>query len=339
MRGPQVVLGEWRGRGAAARLVDGRLDDLLIDAPDDRPGPGAVFRAVCDRPVKGQGGMFLRLPGGAAGFLRGAKGLASGEAVTAMVTGHAEPGKAVPMTDRVLFKSRHCIVTPGAPGLNVARSVRDDARRDALLELAHDALPADRGETGVILRSASAAADAAEVEDDLRATWELAARVMADRGREPEPLLDAPGAHTLAWRDWADVADVDRGWDAHGIPDLVDGLRSPKVRLGPATAFIEPTHALVAVDVNTAEAGAGGGLRANIAVARDLPRQLRLRGLGGQVVVDFAPQPKRDRRVLEGALKAALRACPVETALVGWTPLGHAELTRKRERRPLEELL
>ena len=338
MIGAQVVLGRWRGREAAARLADGRLDDLLIDPPDDRPGPGAVFRAVCDRPVKGQGGMFVRLPGGATGFLRAAKGMTLGQAVTVQVAGHAEAGKAVPDTDRVLFKSRHCIVTPGAPGVNVARSVRDDDRRDGLLALACGALPAERGGTGAIVRSAAAGADDAAVADDLAATWDLAARVMADAGREPELLLDAPGAHALAWRDWADVTEVAEDWEAHGIPDLIDALRGPEVRLGPATAYIEPTRALVAVDVNTPEGGAGG-LKANLALARELPRQLRLRGLGGQVVIDPAPMPKRDRPTIEAALKAAARACPVETSFVGWTPLGHAELTRKRERRPLEELL
>jgi Ribonuclease G/E len=34
--------------------------------------------------------------------------------------------------------------------------------------------------------------------------------------------------------------------------------------------------------------------------------------------------------------KAALKSDPVETAFVGWTPLGHIELQRKRERRPLD---
>ena len=39
------------------------------------------------------------------------------------------------------------------------------------------------------------------------------------------------------------------------------------------------------------------------------------------------------------ALRAAFKSCPVDTALVGWTPLGHYELQRKRERLPLEEVL
>ena len=49
--------------------------------------------------------------------------------------------------------------------------------------------------------------------------------------------------------------------------------------------------------------------------------------------------PKKDRKAFESALRTALKADAIETSLIGWTPLGHFELTRRRERHPLEELL
>ena len=53
---------------------------------------------------------------------------------------------------------------------------------------------------------------------------------------------------------------------------------------------IEPTRALVAVDINTGpDTSPAAGLKANIAAIRALPRELRLRGLGGQVVIDSCP--------------------------------------------------
>jgi ribonuclease G len=115
----------------------------------------------------------------------------------------------------------------------------------------------------------------------------------------------------------------------------------PRVPLASgASLVIEPTTALVAVDVNTgADTSPAAGLKASIAAARELPRQLRLRGLGGQIVVDFAPFPRKDRVAVETALKSALRDDGVETNIAGWTPLGHLELLRKRARRPLAELL
>ena len=103
---------------------------------------------------------------------------------------------------------------------------------------------------------------------------------------------------------------------------------------------IEPTSALVAVDVNTgSDTSFAAGLKTNLVAARDLPRQLRLRGLGGQIVVDFAPMARKDQRQVEQVLRAGFKADGIETALVGWTGLGHFELQRKRERLPLSELL
>ena len=71
--------------------------------------------------------------------------------------------------------------------------------------------------------------------------------------------------------------------------EAIEALLAPRIALtGGGHMMIEPTRALVAVDVNTGpDTSPAASLKANIAAARDLPRQLRLRGLGGQVVVDF----------------------------------------------------
>ena len=104
--------------------------------------------------------------------------------------------------------------------------------------------------------------------------------------------------------------------------------------------MIEPTRALVAVDVNTGpDTSPAAALKINIAAARDLPRQLRLRGLGGQVVIDFAPMPKKDRAILDQVMRAAFKTDGAETNLAGWTGLGLYEMTRKRDRLPLGEVL
>jgi len=50
MKGRVVCLDEVDGRRAAALVVDGRLEDLMIDPAGDDPLPGAIYRAVADRP-------------------------------------------------------------------------------------------------------------------------------------------------------------------------------------------------------------------------------------------------------------------------------------------------
>ena len=161
MIGHLILLDYLGGRPVAAKLLDGRLDDLLFEGIG--PAPGTVYRAIVDRPLKGQGGMFLRTPDGSA-FLRQIKGLAIGQVMNVQVTGYAESGKAIPVTAKLLFKGRYVIVTPKAPGLNVSRSIRDQDRREALQALIHDALgPLDMG---MILRSACAEGDCTDILND-----------------------------------------------------------------------------------------------------------------------------------------------------------------------------
>ncbi|EPX81132.1 ribonuclease E/G [Litoreibacter arenae] len=336
MKGALIVLGELAGRQAAARIVDGKLDDLLL-APDDDapPAPGAIFRAVADRPLKGQGGMMLALPDGQTALFRGAKGLKPGTTMLVQVTSYSEAHKAVPVTDRLIFKGRSVIVTPGAKGLNVSRQVRDDDMRETLLAALHRSRAPEAGH-GVILRTGAVGLDADDIAEEADSLLDLTDAVLTDADGPPELLVDAPGPHDLAWRDWPHGDGTVEGFEAHGVLDALAALDSDEVSVGQGAMFIEPTRALVAVDVNTGgDFSPAAGLKVNLAAAKALPRQLRLRGLGGQITLDLAPMPKKDRKQFELALRNAFRADPIETSLVGWTPLGHFELQRKRERMPL----
>lgn len=344
MIGRMVVLGAFRDREAAALVVDGRLEDLLIAAGHEGFAPGAILRGVVDRQMKGQGGVFVRLPDGVKGFLREVSGLRPGQAVLVQVAGGTEPGKALPLTPRLLFKGRHAIVTPAAPGLNISRRIRDEDERARLAALATDGMAGS--DFGLILRSACMVAEDDDIADDIARMRELAESVLADAAGDPELLVDAPSPHEEAWRDWADpapdaVATGATSFADQGIDAMIDDVLAIQVPLaGGGHMAIEPTRALIAVDVNTgADTSPAAGLKANIAAARDLPRQLRLRGLGGQVTIDFAPMPKKDRAVLEQQLRSAFKAEAAESSLAGWTPLGNYELQRKRDRQRLTDIL
>lgn len=345
MKGRQVVLGQHWGREAAALMVDGRVEDILLDLSALTPlPPGAICRAVVDRLVKGQGGVFVRLPEGERGFLRDARRLSEGQTLIVQVSGVADDGKAIPVTQRVLFRGQTAIATPGAPGVNVSRRIREESQRVRLTALGEAALrAADAPETlGLVMRSVAATTDDETIAEEAGALAALATQVMADNIGRPELLVDAEQPWRAAWIDWADPApdaidDSENSFDLHGVGAAIDSLLDPELDLpGGGFAVIEATRALVAVDVNTGrDTTPAAALKSNIALARDLPRQLRLRGLGGQVVIDFAPMPKRDRGTLDQVLRAAFKADGTETTLIGWTAMGLYELNRKRDRVPL----
>ena len=320
-----------------ALVVDGQLEDLLVDPSDGAPQMEEIHLVRVRRVIPKQGAAHVKLTDGK-GFLRDAPNVKEGDLVIAQVSGMAEPGKGVPMTARHLHRGRYAILTPHAPGVNVARSIKDAEERERLTGIAIPLI----GDGGVILRSAARDVDDGVIAEDIKDLLAVEEAVKAEGA--PGLLAEAPGAEIFAWREWGDPDQVIRengAFDRLGLWDAIDEARGSKARL-PAGGWmsIEPTTALVAVDVNTgADMSANAAANANLSVCKDLPRQLRLRGLGGQVTIDFAPMRKNDRKAVESALKKALKDDPIQTTLAGWTPLGHFELLRKRERRPLTEVL
>lgn len=320
-----------------ALVVDGRLEDLLVDPSDDFPQMEEIHLVRVRRVIPKQGAAHVKM-GAGKGFLRDAPDVKEGDLVIAQVSGMAEPGKGVPMTARRLHRGRYAILTPHAPGVNVARSIKDAVERERLTAIAAPLI----GEGGVILRSAARDVDDEVIAEDIADLLRVEEAVTTEGA--PGLLAEAPGAEVFAWREWGEPDEVIReegAFDRVGLWDAIDEARGIKAKL-PSGGWmsIEPTTALVAVDVNTgADMSANAAANANLSACRDLPRQLRLRGLGGQITVDFAPMRKNDRKAVEAALRKALKDDPIQTTLAGWTPLGHFELLRKRERRPLNEVL
>lgn len=346
MKGILIARDRIAGRQAASLVVDGRLEDLLIDPPEAAgPAPGAILRGRAERPLKGQGGIMVALPDGARGFLRGARGISPGQSVAVQVTGWAEPGKAAPLRLRLHLRGRLVVATPGAPGVNAARGLEAETRAaleaeaaDALAALGLSAPP------GLVLRSAAALAAPGEMAAEIARLAHAAARLQAEAAGPPALLHPAPGAHEAAAMDWPapDAEDSAPGaFTRHGVEAMIAEAAGPRIPL-PAGAgmVVEATAALVAVDVNTgSDISPAAGLKASIEAARALPRALRLRGLGGQVVVDFAPFPRQNRDAVTQALHRAFRDERVETQVVGWTGLGLCELMRARARLPLSRAL
>ena len=135
-------------------------------------------------------------------------------------------------------------------------------------------------------------------------------------------------------------------FDLYDLETDIDGLLHPRVPL-PCGGWItiEGTEALTAVDVNSGSFTEASGLEdtsltVNLQAADELGRQLRLRGIGGLIVVDFMHM-KEDAhvdRVLE-ALTQSLSRDGTPVTVSRPSPLGLVEITRKRVREPLRSLL
>jgi Ribonuclease G/E len=325
----------------AALLDRGIVEDLILAASNDTvPSPGEIHRGRIERLVPKLGAAFVRLANGKTGYLRDVKNLREGDSLTVQVTAYAETGKASPVDQRIVTKGSRIILTPGAPGVNVSRQIRNSDERVRLAAAVGGVDP--DCDPGIILRSAAEGVEISVLLAELDGLRDELDRIETDAGTEPAVLLRVDPA-TIALREWTVPPPRDTLFSKQVLEgrEMADWERDAVVDL-PSGAWmaVEATRAMVTVDVNTAgEFGGGASLTANLEAAKELPRQLRLRGLGGQVIIDFAPLKKTDRKRVEEALKAAFRKDPIETTLAGWTPLGNFELQRKRARRPLSKLL
>jgi len=106
---------------------------------------------------------------------------------------------------------------------------------------------------------------------------------------------------------------------------------------------IDHTEALVAIDVNSARATRGSdieetALRTNLEAADEVGRQLRLRDLGGLIVVDFIDmESQRNQREVENRFREALRYDRARVQVGKISRFGLLELSRQRLRPSLEE--
>jgi ribonuclease G len=105
---------------------------------------------------------------------------------------------------------------------------------------------------------------------------------------------------------------------------------------------IEQTEALVAIDVNTGKFTGTRNLeetafRTNCEAAREIAKQIRLRDLGGIIIIDFIDmETVEHRRAVLKILEEALRKDRAKTSFLNLSQLGLVEMTRQRMRKSLE---
>ncbi len=137
-------------------------------------------------------------------------------------------------------------------------------------------------------------------------------------------------------------------FEEFGIQQEIDKALRPKVWLkSGGYIVINHTEALVAIDVNTGKfVGKGSNrledtiVKTNAEACKEIVRQIRLRDLGGIIVVDFIDmEERRNRAKVMQALEEALRDDRAPSKVLGFNEFGLVNITRKRTKQALERVL
>jgi ribonuclease E len=136
-------------------------------------------------------------------------------------------------------------------------------------------------------------------------------------------------------------------FDEYGITPEIDKLLQPKIWLkSGGYIVINQTEALVSIDINTGKfVGRGNSLeetitRTNLEAVKEIVRQIRLRDLGGIIVIDFIDMDERKnrKRVME-ALSEEIGKDKAPSKILEFNEFGLVAITRKRVKQSLERAL
>lgn len=328
-------IAELDGRMVAALLRRGRVDDLLVETVEGAgPQPGEVWRGRLDRVLPGGAG-FLTSEAGAL-FLIDVGDARPGDALLVRILSLAdgEPGKAPRATRKIELAGRFVTATPTAPGVNASRKINDPARRAALV-----AAVADRGSAlcaGFVIRTAAQFAAIEEVADEAAALGAEAAALIAaadaplGRAAASPPLVVRARAF---WSLDADPSPATVTERARMVAAVAEARRRDAALTGGGRLRIEPAAGAHVLDV---DAGARDVDAVNAAAADAVPRALRIRGIAGAVLIDFAGDVSADQKRLGDRVA---RAADAALDVLGWGPLGLLEMRRRADRPPLSRAL
>lgn len=284
-------------------------------------------------------------------------------------------GKTPRVSMNVVLPGRYMIYTPMDKENRVSQRIRDKKVREQVQAML-DSLTKDCN--GCILRAAGANTQTDILVREariLRESWNQIQQYLA--GDEPQLIMLGPDAiqrilsdlsskrirsvdvttmdHYQLAEEWCDIyapdlvtkinpVEIEGGghefglFEHHDLVGEIEALMVPYAILGSgATVLIQETAALTAIDVNTA-ADSRGHFAINLDAAEEIARQLRLRNMGGAVIIDFLRmKDKAERDKLYKALEDYFNEDPCTVQIHGWSNLGMMEVTRHRRTPALAE--
>lgn len=302
-----------------------------------------------------------------------------GEAVCVQVVRDPIGRKGAQLSRNLSLAGRHVVLTPERERVAVSRLIEDEDERQRLTALAGALAGPGEGFILRTAAEGVGEADLAADAEQLRALWadieptrdQATAPVLLhnDLGPLERILRDHGAAGPLAIRIDDTAAFVKAGefcqrtmpeaasalvqhdgpaplFEMYDVEAVVERALERRVALvSGAGIVIETTEALTAIDVNSGSFTGGSGpednaLLTNLDSAAEIARQIRLRNIGGLIVIDFIhmEQDESWEKVLE-ALGQGLARDRTPVRLIGLTEAGLVEVTRRRRRESLIQTL
>lgn len=304
--------------------------------------------------------------------------LKEGQDVIVQVDKEERGNKGAALTTQVSLAGRYLVLMPNNPRAGgISRRIEGDERSELREAMKGVTVP---DKMGVIVRTAGIGRSSEELQADLDylvQLWEAITRASEER-KAPVLLLQESNVIIRAIRDYLrqDVGEVlidtDEAheqalafvqqvmpqyqnkfkryedpvplFNRYQIESQIESAFQREVKLpSGGSIVIDPTEALVSIDINSARATKGAdieetALNTNLEAADEIARQLRLRDMGGLVVIDFIDMmANKNQREVESRLKKALEIDRARVQVGRISRFGLMEMSRQRLRPSLDE--
>ena len=354
--------GEWR----AALLEDSAPVELFIERGDGSEA-GSIHLGRVRRLLPALDAMLVDIGTDRPAFLPASeiwprkRRLDEGERVIVQIRREAQGGKAARLTTGVVLRGRLVELSVGRPGIRGDETLspteraklsgvaeEDSAGLRLLKPEPIDLLIAELTELNRRWRSirdrAARLSPPARLDPPLSFPTALCGALSAAPGRI---LVDDPAVVPELRAVFPDTAiqhEPETEWPIELDAEFDRALAGTLALAGGGSVHIEVTRTAVLVDVDSGSPPTGApetaALAVNLAAVDVIARQIRLRNLGGGIVIDFIGlENRRSRERVCDALAEALAPDSRRPQILGWTRLGHLELVRPRRGPPLAELL
>lgn len=336
----EIVLTEpFLDGNAVALIQNGIVEDFFADFANIKNQlVGAIFIGEVDRVCRELNSSFIKLPDEKTGFLRGNKYLKSGDRILLQSTNFTPIDKAIVVTQNISFKGKYIIITSKNKRVSFSKNIKDKKRRLDLLNLIESFEDSSIKNVGIIFRSICTKALSEKILKDLKEQLLRYKDVYDHKKDSICKLVKAPNALQKAYIEWdkfddSNIIKAKACFDNFSVWEQILSLRSEMVDLpSGGNLIIEKTKAFVAIDINTSKnSSLNSALKVNIEAVKEIPRQLRLRGLGGKIIIEFGPLSKKYRKKIEETLIINSLSSD-KLRIAGWTNLGNLELEKPRDR-------
>jgi len=335
MTSSRIIVDRLPGYTRTALIKAGILTDLFVeDADDPAPRPGAVVRARVERVFPDHHRASLDIGGMSASMrIRDAARLRSGEVMVATVTAEPREGKPLQLRRGIFRAGRYVIIESGTPGLRLSMGLREAGY------IPPEDLRAEISTFTVTLRRSVNGADLEEVRAELNelTTWGESINQMPSSGSAIiAPALSGHEEAALLEPDAEVVIDDDgRAWEEAGLDEALQKALAPTLPLAGGGVIHVSTPPGAAVIDGDSGVDALPPMRLALSMVPATAHQLRLRRIGGPVVVDFPRLGAKDRRRISQLMAEHVRDDPCRPSCHGFTEGGLFTLTRPWRWRPL----